>query len=109
MGSTKTGRNNSQDGGVACLVDKDVTEVELCSIGMNKIEAQRLKSLHNRYCPPNYVTKLKKLLLPTWTKDEFLLDDEASESVPSPPSTTSNLSMPLPETVVQHQGVEIKV
>ena len=83
---------------------KDVTEVELCSIGMNKIEAQRLKSLHNRYCPPNYVTKLKKLLLPTWTKDEFLLDDEASESVPSPPSTTSNLSMPLPETVVQHQG-----
>ena len=41
--------------------------------------------------------------------DEFLLDDEASESVPSPPSTTSNLSMPLPETVVQHQGNFFKI
>ena len=83
---------------------KYVNEDDLCSIGMSKSEAQRLKNVHNRYCPPNYVTKLKKLLLPTWTKDEFLLDDAEAESVPSPPSTTSNISMPLPETVVQHQG-----
>ena len=87
---------------------KYVNEDDLCSIGMTKNEAQRLKTFHNRYCPPNYVTKLKKLLLPTWSKDEFLLDDAEAESVPSPPSTTSNLSMPLPETVVQHQGTYVK-
>ena len=88
---------------------KYVNEDDLCSIGMTKNEAQRLKTFHNRYCPPNYVTKLKKLLLPTWSKDEFLLDDAEAESVPSPPSTTSNLSMPLPETVVQHQGKALYV
>ena len=91
---------------------KDVNEDDLMSIGMSKNEAHKLKGFHNKYCPPNYVTKLKKLLLPTWTgKDEFLLDDEAnSETVPSPPSTTSGLTMPLPppmasmEAVVNHQG-----
>ena len=68
------------------------------SIGMSKNEAHKLKGVHNKYCPPNYVTKLKKLWLQTRTgKDEFLLDDEAnSETVPSPPSTTSGVTMPLP-------------
>ena len=98
---------------------KDVTEDDLVSIGMTKSEAQKLKSLHNKYCPPGYVTKLKKLFLPTWSggKDEFLLDDESnSETVPSPPSTTAHVSMPLPVTanlsmdaIVHHQGMEIKV
>ena len=82
------------------------------SIGMSKNEAHKLKGFHNKYCPPNYVTKLKKLWLQTRTgKDEFLLDDEAnSETVPSPPSTTSGVTMPLPpvlasmEAVVNHQG-----
>ena len=95
---------------------KDVTEEDLCSIGMNKQEAQRLKSYHSKHCPPNYVTKLKKLLLPTWSgKDEFLLDENESETVPSPPSNTAYVSMPLPDlkmaqdAIIVHQGVEIKV
>ena len=90
----------------------DVNEEDLMSIGMSKNEAHKLKGFHTKYCPPNYVTKLKKLLLQTRTgKDEFLLDDEAySETVPSPPSTTSGVIMPLPpvmasmEAVVNHQG-----
>ncbi len=88
---------------------KDVNEDDLMSIGMTRNEAQRIKSYYNKHCPPNYVTKLKKLLLPTtWSgKDEFLLDDEASsETVPSPPSTSAQMTMPLPslEAVVSHQG-----
>jgi activated CDC42 kinase 1 len=93
---------------------KYVNDDDLCSIGMSKVETQRLKNLHTKYCPPNYVSKLKKLLLPSWSKDEFLLDDEASETVPLPPSTTFNKSMPLlssssMEAMVHHQGVAIKV
>lgn len=91
---------------------KDVNEDDLVSIGLTKTEAQRLKSLHNKYCPPNYVTKLKKLLLPAWSgKDEFLLDEHEVENVPSPPSTCGQVTMPFPDsmTVIQHQGMEIKV
>ena len=39
---------------------KDVNEDDLGSIGMTRSEAQRLKTYYNKYCPPNYVTKLKK-------------------------------------------------
>ena len=56
-----------------------MSEDDLMSIGMSKNEAHKLKGVHNKYCPPNYVTKLKKLWLQTRTgKDEFLLDDEAN-------------------------------
>ena len=90
---------------------KDVTEEDLIGIGMTRVQAQKLKTIYSKY-NPGYVCKLKKLLLPNWTKEEFLLDEESSEIVPSPPSTTANLSMPLPnanEAVVFHQGMEIKV
>ena len=57
------------------------------------------------------MTKLKKLLLPgNWnsSKDEFLLSEE---DVPSPPSNSAQVTMPIPEleAIVHHQGVEIKV
>ena len=91
---------------------KDVTEEDLISIGMSRSQAAKLKQIYGKY-NPGYVCKLKKLLLPNWSKDEFLLDEENnSEIVPSPPSNTGTLSMPLPpvaEAVVFHQGMEIKV
>ena len=93
---------------------KDVTEEDLMSIGMTRNQGAKLKQIYSKY-NTGYVCKLKKLLLPNWTKDEFLLDEEnSSEIVPSPPSNTANLSMPLPsplaiEAVVFHQGMEIKV
>ncbi len=113
---------------------KYVMEDDLCAIGMSRVEARKLKASYSKHCPQNYVTKLKKLLLPTGgrPKDEFLLDEAESDTA-SPPAHSGSTSMPLPspvspvspqlfsaattsmpstcnnDTIIHHGGMEIKV
>ncbi|KAB7506159.1 Tyrosine-protein kinase PR2 [Armadillidium nasatum] len=43
---------------------KFVTEEDLTSLGMSKPEIRRLKKYFQKYCPQNYLSKFKKILLP---------------------------------------------